>query len=876
MMRRSLVVIPRAVFYYVYSLCYFATNNTIFSNIATCIRVLGDIFAAKKIMSKQINQMAVKYRSLVGGVDEGVKGERSLDKIFSPGCYFVEITHVDDSVGLPVEFCGEEHYIVGNLVVTDSGTQGPKQNNRMTGQVLIFTGRKTGDTKICLRTYVGGAWGKWSELSKAGSRNEIGSTDELVAAVEALIEDVDALKGVGEGSISAMVSSALETVSERINLNAQKITDIMAGNAVAAVAYDVYSLQGKSDKCSFAKRTVAGRSSVHGGVASLKQLGGNIVKNLIDGTFARGWQTINSGDNMTLVDDYVVVDANCADAGITCSITPYAKHIYYCKALVYNVSGSSYMSLGSMEVSSQGSNVWEFLSCRGTLEDGTMMLASIDDAAEFIVVAPMLIDLTELYYSGFEPTKEECDAMFAHSSAFKKGLAMADSSEFRTAGYNQCDESKALANRTISGGVIIDGANFVIPMPCVPCKAGVGENNGYVVSTGVGDLWSEEAIKAVYYTPFNPSEKEGELYLEQLQPQPCSHCNGSHSVYIPSSAGYLLIETTTLKNICAHLAWSGDVDFKHYEEYKETKINLPKLDVMSAWGLAGISGWDGYIKDSIDFDNRKYIKRVGRINLKDYSFNKYSAAFINWYAWKNEDAVVYTNYTNKELVNKVSQSAAVDVKDGPGMLCNKLGTVNAIETDEHSATTVLSITMGDVVYLRDSSNDAFYNWYSIVNGVDMYSPPFLYSQMSYLHSAVFSKDINGFRAMYSPGYNNCVALNNNSKEYASKVLFIRRDECTTANEFKAYIESLSDEDAMLYYVLPEPEVYDIPDDVLSTFVASDYGTEEFVGTAAPLRDNIIFYMRTLANELRNLLDRLYSKLKVTDPVQVADKLAAAI
>ena len=260
MMRRSLVVIPRAVFYYVYSLCYFATNNTIFSNIATCTRVLGDIFAAKKIMSKQINQMAVKYRSLVGGVDEGVKGERSLDKIFSPGCYFVEINHVDDSVGLPVEFCSEEHYIVGNLVVTDSGTLGPKQNNRMTGQVLIFTGRKTGDTKICLRTYVSGAWGKWSELSKAGARNEIGSTDELVAAVEALIDDVDALKGVGEGSISAMVSSALETVSERINLNAQKITDIMTGSAVAAVAYDVYSLQGKSDKCSFAKRTVAGRS----------------------------------------------------------------------------------------------------------------------------------------------------------------------------------------------------------------------------------------------------------------------------------------------------------------------------------------------------------------------------------------------------------------------------------------------------------------------------------------------------------------------------------------------------------------------------------------------------------------------------------------
>ena len=92
-------------------------------------------------MNEQKKQMAVKYSSLLGE-NRGDKWESSLDTIFSPGCYFVEIDCCDASLGLPAVDCSDEHYIVGNLVVTDSGTNGPKQNNRLTGQVLTFTSRK--------------------------------------------------------------------------------------------------------------------------------------------------------------------------------------------------------------------------------------------------------------------------------------------------------------------------------------------------------------------------------------------------------------------------------------------------------------------------------------------------------------------------------------------------------------------------------------------------------------------------------------------------------------------------------------------------------------------------------------------------------------
>ena len=102
--------------------------------------------------------MAVRYKSLADGGTAAFKWENSLDKIFSPGCFLVEIDHKDGNLGLPVEFCGREHYIVGNLVVTDSGTFGPKQNGRVTGQTLMMT-QRSGGTKIFTRTYENGKWG---------------------------------------------------------------------------------------------------------------------------------------------------------------------------------------------------------------------------------------------------------------------------------------------------------------------------------------------------------------------------------------------------------------------------------------------------------------------------------------------------------------------------------------------------------------------------------------------------------------------------------------------------------------------------------------------------------------------------------------------
>ncbi len=138
-------------------------------------------------MSEKVKKNAVRYKPLFNESGAGYKSECSLNKIFFPGCYSVEIDHIGIDVGLPIDDCGDEHYIVGNLFVTDCGTLGPKQNNRVTGQVLVFTTRVEKVTKIYTRTFADGEWSKWRTLAETGMYDKIANTDELLASVEELV-----------------------------------------------------------------------------------------------------------------------------------------------------------------------------------------------------------------------------------------------------------------------------------------------------------------------------------------------------------------------------------------------------------------------------------------------------------------------------------------------------------------------------------------------------------------------------------------------------------------------------------------------------------------------------------------------------------------
>ena len=142
--------------------------------------------------------MPVKYKKLDNEQGRDFYFERSLDLIFSPGCFTVEIDHSGKDVGLPIEDCGEEHYFVGNLVVTDSGTAGHKQENRVTGQQLTITSRNGKETEVFTRTFADGVWSQWRSLARTGMYNSISTTDELLATVESLVNENTRAKEVEE------------------------------------------------------------------------------------------------------------------------------------------------------------------------------------------------------------------------------------------------------------------------------------------------------------------------------------------------------------------------------------------------------------------------------------------------------------------------------------------------------------------------------------------------------------------------------------------------------------------------------------------------------------------------------------------------------
>lgn len=149
-------------------------------------------------MEKKRKQLPVKYKLQGTSNASDYLWELSLDLILSPGCYAVEIEHTGSDVGLPFDFCGQKHYIAATLIVTDNGTRGRVQKNRLTGQVLVVTLQNSLETEIFARTHADGVWSQWRSLALTGMYNNISTTDELLATVDSLVNENTRAKEVEE------------------------------------------------------------------------------------------------------------------------------------------------------------------------------------------------------------------------------------------------------------------------------------------------------------------------------------------------------------------------------------------------------------------------------------------------------------------------------------------------------------------------------------------------------------------------------------------------------------------------------------------------------------------------------------------------------
>jgi hypothetical protein len=300
----------------------------------------------------------------------------------------------------------------------------------------------------------------------------------------------------------------------------------------------------------------------------------------------------------------------------------------------------------------------------------------------------------------------------------------------------------------------------------LPCKVGIGENNGYCIH---GEFGGD--IK-VYLTPLKPMEVDGDLYMLELTK------DAATDTHVPLIKGYMLVEVPTTANLCAHFLWSEDkCERDSYEPYFESKIELPDIPEMSEWGLAGITAGQ---HDTIDLETNKFTKRVGCVDLGS----------LAWYK------VQSTRFTTTALQMSTKTVGKIQ------LVCDKF--------------TVLSTASYKEIYTNSGVRDVIFP----------------------------------------------VVLDNN-------INIITSTEYASLNEFKETVSGVK-----LYYELATPEEYPLPK-VDNNYISSDYGVEQFDGVV-PCNANNLYYMRSLAGETRNFLDRLMAGLGTQDATVVADRILAVV
>ena len=971
-------------------------------------------------------------------VRDGAMGEWAvgdgLDKQLECGYYLVEILHTEEDLGLPVKFCGDRHYILAHLLVTESGTGDKLQKNRVVGQTLVFTDRLSSATGVYSRsgehTSNGVVWGEWAQAGNDGAKDVawgVGSNinvfteqgaysiagerlskgdglpidnaspghtvsarlvvidssisgtgdsgDKCVTQILALcnriggdgdvyvrtgsasgknllaggtgwgqwgklqtnveVGQVTSLNGftdngiysgvytdgssffetfvmvvinnyslvnatgkvrsisqfkyalgidgtfsyktrVGQGNtgiswgewvslgaastndiqdnsitaqkLSANVREKIEKIEPLEKVIEAEKTALKNGDTIVGLAREVYSRQGKVDTATFLKRTTAGATSISDGVAKIKQIGGNIVKNLVDGTFAEGWDGITSVDGDVA---YVVPDT--AYFALRYKYVPVLGHKYYISCFVNKVYGDGvtvFLRYGSGQSATTSDFGWRHLSrvCENSGPSDLYRFEVISSLADvnFYVTRPLMIDLTEMFGAGYEPTVDECDKMFATMGALAKGLAFVHPGSFRSVGYNQWNPDNIIKNTGIVGDALEpDMPTSVAVVGCIPCKTGAGENNGYVIGYGEGDSWSDEGVE-VYLSLFNPLEMDGELYLCKLEK------DATYGTYVPTLNGYLLVVTPETSKFCAHLRWSGDRAQTDYEEYSESNIALPVVPEISEWGMAGTSRNGIILSDVIDLDSKKFVKRVFSVDLAEQGFDIQNSS---WLAYSNGEQALF-----------VPVSIAASSRGGYAYSVAEMNTKYRVACtyDEASDKLTVSETSGSfsqgLVLARDSDKDVhrarlYFGFKKAENG-------------SEFSSYYIRTDSN--KAYYGVANNQAVFNINSSGDIVVNDAAIYG---MSDAEVRTYLRSNK---VKTYYAAITPEVYDITGELDNNYIGCDYGVEGFTGSEVPLNSNILFYMRSLVNETRNFLDRLMSGFGTTDVSAIADRIVAVV
>ena len=546
------------------------------------------------------------------------------------------------------------------------------------------------------------------------------------------------------------------------------------GDIIVGQAREIHSRNGKNDSASFLVRTTAGSGTIGDGVATLKSVGGNIVKNLVDGTFESGWrniQVLNSGVANREIKSYY-------DGFYGAEFTTVSGHQYLFTIFVLARPESRFlMKVVGVNNDNSVKDIkaiyfpktdmqWVLLSYIHTATSDypelKMDVLAESNNTNLSATKPLVINLTEMFGAGKEPSKEECDKLFGTMDALPQGLSIANPSVFKSTGWNQFNPDMVLEGKAVVDNAIVDGDKMIAIIPCLPCKIGEGENNGYHIHGEFDDI-------KVYLTPLNPMEVEGELYMHEL-------ALSEKGSYVPQIKGYMIVEVPTTANLCAHFLWSEDCDKNAYEPYYESVVELPRIPEMSEYGLAGIQSSGTLVRDEIDFVKGVYRKKIYCIeDLGSLSWGRTagSARYVP----------VGENNTLPKLLNNL-------------------------------------IAVG---YTQSTADN--------------------------VHGGKIDKSIYIGKSGYFNSNVCCIAI------YDSQ-----------ATDKESMTSLLSG--VKLYAELDVPVEYPLPK-VNNNYTSSDYGVEQF-DSNIPCNANNLYYMRSLAGETRNFLDRMYANTAKESSKDVAD------
>lgn len=585
------------------------------------------------------------------------------------------------------------------------------------------------------------AWGDWEILNQkeisSMISNEInkitdGVDPEKLDSLKDLIAWVDAHAGtVAEIKNDIQANkTAIETEVERATNTERKLeekitkekTALANGDTIVALAREVYSRQGKTDTVTFLKRTTAGGTSISDGVASIRQIGGSIVKNIMPRLVPT-----NVNIKYNIKETYGIFKISAKEAYIEDTTgssyigyksLPFVKgHSYYVGTTCFRKSDGNKITLilgfnginviDRLVLPEIPANEWHYVSgikvINGDNITGNVSIYPFGVTNNPMTAEPLLIlgginiiDLTEMFGAGKEPTKEECDKMFGTMDTLPQGLTIAQSTGLKSTGFNQWNPANVLLNKSIVENAIEDDVadRHIAVVECLPCKTGAGENNGYVIGYGEGYTWNEANIE-VYLSPLNPLDYIGQdvdLYMHKLEK------DATYGTYVPQIKGYLLVVTPTTDKLCAHFHWSGDRAKTDYEPYIESNLSLPQIPEMSEWGLAAISVRGTTVQDIIDLENKRYKKSIGYFDIG----SKVGVMIGNIYHISIPDAA-------KSIAGVV-----------PNLLCAKYKTVLRNNMDTLGFNTISQNNNTSTITLYDSSCTTAEEYAAKLKGVMLY------------------------------------------------------------------------------------------------------------------------------------------------------------